>query len=91
MSNGGSPLTERTAIRVVLPEVQKMVNEKLVPLVKIGNREFFVDIDKREFVDANDTNRCINMHSKQGRRMVDEMIATEWHCFAVYPVQQNEV
>ena len=68
-----------------------MVDEKLVPLVKIGNREFFVDLDNREFVDANDTNHCINMHSKQGRNMVNEMIGMEWHSFAVYPVQQNEV
>jgi hypothetical protein len=66
-------------------------NAQLVPLVNFGNKEFFVDIDNREFVDKNDLNRCINMHSEQGRNMVNEMLGMEWHCFSVYPVQQNEV
>ncbi|MCP4608767.1 MAG: hypothetical protein GY845_08640 [Planctomycetes bacterium] len=66
-------------------------NAQLVPLVKLGNKKFFVDIDNREFVDKNDSNHCINMHSKQGRNMVNEMLGMEWRCHAVYPVQQNEV
>jgi len=66
-------------------------NAQLVPLVKFGNNEFFVDIDNREFVDRTDLNHCIDMHSKQGRGMVNEMLGTEWRCHAVYPVQQNEV
>ena len=66
-----------------------MVNEQLVPLVKLGNREFLVDLDNREFVDTDDLNHCIDMQSKQGRNMVDEMLGMEWRCFAVYPGKQE--
>ena len=64
-------------------------NAQLVPLIKLGNKEFLVDIDNREFVDKNDLNHCIDMRSKQGRNMVNEMLGIEWRCFAVYPGKQD--
>jgi len=66
-----------------------MENDKIVPLVKLGNKEFLVDLDNREFVDTDNLNHCIDMHSKQGRSMVDEMFGMEWSCFAVYPGKQK--
>lgn len=66
-----------------------MENDQLVPLVKLGTREFLVDVENREFVDTSDLNHCIDMHSKQGRSMVDEMLGMEWRCFAMYPGKQE--
>lgn len=64
-------------------------NAQLVPLVKLSGKEFLVDIKNREFVDKNDLNRCIDMHSTQGRNMINEMLGIEWRCFAVYPGKQD--
>ena len=58
---------------------------KLVPLVKLDGQEFLVDIDNRRFIDTNDLNKCINMHSQRGRDMINEMAGMEWRCFSVYP------
>ena len=62
----------------------KNENAQLVPLVKLGGKEYLVDIDNRQFIDIEDLNRCINMHSMQGRDMVKEMTDTEWRCYSVY-------
>ena len=62
---------------------------ELLPIVKLGGKEFLVDIDNREFIDTNDLNNCINMHSKKGRNMVNEMAGQEWRCFGVYPGKQD--
>jgi hypothetical protein len=64
-------------------------NEQLLPLVKLNGREFLVDMDNREFIDTNDLNNCIDMRSKRGRDMLDEMEGLEWCCFAVYPGRQD--
>ena len=68
-----------------------MVDEqaRLVPVVKLDGKEFLVDTENREFIDVNDLNNCINMHSKKGRDMVNEMADMEWHCFGVYPGKQD--
>ena len=58
-------------------------------MVTLGNKEFLVDLDNREFVDTNDLNHCIDMHSKQGRNMANEMLGMEWHCFVVYTGKQK--
>ena len=60
-------------------------DSQLVPLVKLGSREFLVDIENRQFIDNDDVSRCIDMHSARGRAMVDEMEGTEWRCFTLYP------
>jgi len=74
-------------------EVMKMANEnaQLVPLVKLSGKEFLVDIDNREFVDKNDLNHCIDMHSKQGHSMVNKMLGMEWRCYAVYPDKRDKL
>ena len=78
---------EQTDFRLVGPEVKNMTNEnaQLVPLVKLGGKEYLVDIDNRQFIEIEDLNQCIDMHSMQGRDMVKEMLDTEWRCFSVYP------
>lgn len=62
---------------------------ELLPIVKLGGKEFLVDIDNREFIDTNDLNHCISMHSEKGRDMANGMSDTEWHCFSVYPGKQD--
>ena len=66
-------------------------NAELVPVVKLDGKEFLVDIYNREFIEVNDLNNCINMHSKKGRDMVNEMAGMEWNCFGVYPGKQDEM
>ena len=62
----------------------KNENAQLVPLVKLGSKEYLVDIDNRQFVDIQNLNHCIDMHSMQGRDMVKEMIGTGWRCYSIY-------
>jgi hypothetical protein len=78
-------------VQAALPEAKKMVDEnaQLVPLVKLGNEEFPVDIENRKSVDKNNFNRCIDMHSKQGCNKVNEMAGMEWRRFTVYPGKQD--
>ena len=56
---------------------------RLLPVVEFDNKEFLVDIDNREFKDVNDADSAINMHSQQGRKMIELMQGTEWRRFAV--------
>ena len=85
----GLPRNEQPDIKVS-SEVKKMDEDKrLVPVAKLQGREFLVDIENREFVDTNDLNNCISMHSRKGRAMVSEMAGREWHCFSVYPGKQD--
>jgi len=58
---------------------------RLLPVVEFNNKEFFVDIENREFRDVNDADSAINMHSQRGREMVVQMQGTEWRRFAVEP------
>lgn len=62
---------------------------RLVPVLKLGDREYLVDIEKREFIDTNDLNNCISMHSHQGRVMVNEMASLTRNCLSVYPDRQD--
>ena len=62
---------------------------ELLPIVKLGGKKFLVDTENREFIETNDLNNCISMHSKRGRDMVNEMAGMEWRCFGVYPGKQN--
>ena len=64
---------------------------RLLPVVKLDGREFLVDIENRGFIDTDDLNRCIPMHSKLGHAMVAAMEGREWNCFAVYPGRGMEV
>jgi len=68
-----------------------MVNEnaQLVPLVELSGQKFLVDIDNRQFVDNNDLNHCIDMHSKKGRELVNEMLGVEWRTFGIYPRDED--
>jgi hypothetical protein len=66
-------------------------NSRLVPLVKLGDREYLVDIDNREIVDAQARSRCIDMHSARGRKLLDEMPGQEWRCFAVYSRKEDKL
>lgn len=64
---------------------------RLLPVVEFDNKEFFVDINNRVFKEVNDVNNGINMHSRQGRKMVELMQDTEWRRFAVEPGNGLEV
>lgn len=64
-------------------------NTYLVPLVELNGNEYLVDIKNRLLIDSNDFKNCIDMRSKKGRKMVDEMAGTEWHNFVVYPDKED--
>ena len=62
---------------------------RMLPVVELHGKEFLVDIENREFIETDELNHCISMHSKKGRDMVSEMVDTEWRCYAVYPGKQE--
>ena len=89
MAGVGLPRNEQPIIRIG-SEVKKMVEgTRLLPVVILNGREFLVDIENKRFIETNDLNCYINMHSKRGRDMVNEMAGVEWRCFGVYPGKQD--
>ena len=54
--------TSKPTSRLVVSEVNNMANKnaQLVPLVRLGGKEFLVDVDNRKFVDINDLNHCVH-------------------------------
>jgi hypothetical protein len=56
---------------------------RLLPVVEWGGREFLVDVDARQFRNANDAGDFIDMHSPQGRAIVRQMQGTQWSIHAV--------
>ena len=51
---------------------------RLLPIVELDGSEYFVDVEKRQFRDIDDSDNTVEMHSEQGREMVKAMLGTEW-------------
>ena len=58
-------------------------NARLLPVIKWAGREFLVDVEARQFRDLNDADDLIDMHSLQGRAIVEQMRDTDWRVLAV--------
>ncbi len=64
---------------------------RLLPVIHWGGREFLVDVDGRQFRNANDAGDFIDMHSPRGRAIVMQMQDEQWHIFAVDSGGQADV
>ena len=64
-------------------------NVKLLPLAKIANREFLVDIESREFRDFDDPKNVIKMHSPAGRELLEQMMGTDWNSVGISTGRQK--
>jgi hypothetical protein len=56
---------------------------KLLPLTKIEDREFLVDVENREFRDFDNSKNVIKMHSSVGRQIISEMQGTQWNSVGI--------
>ena len=56
---------------------------QLLPVIQWDGREFLVDVGARRFRNVNDAGDFIDMHSPQGRTMVEQIQDAEWRVFAV--------
>jgi hypothetical protein len=54
-----------------------------LPVGEFDGTQFFVDVESREFRDVDDPENVVDMHSEEGRRMVEEMAGMEWRVFRV--------
>jgi hypothetical protein len=69
---------------VVLLERKKMDEEAtLLPIVKLYNKEYLVDVKKRQFRNFHNPEDVIWMHSLKGRQMVRDMQDTKWESYGV--------
>ena len=53
-------------------------DQELLPVVHVGDREFLVDVKRREFRGFRDPEYRVDMHSPEGRERVKEIAGTEW-------------
>ena len=58
-------------------------DRELLPVGEVGDREFLVDVQRREFRGFRDPEYWIDMHSEKGREMVREIVGTEWRVYGV--------
>ena len=63
-------------------KVEKEQEPRLLPVLQLHGKEFFVDVEKTEFRDVNDLEN-VNMHSDEERQMVRKMAGMEWLVFRV--------
>ena len=64
-------------------------HKKLLPVVKVGDKEFLVDIDRREFREVSDPDCHIDMHSREGRDMVSTINGQEWRVYRLDNLAPN--
>jgi hypothetical protein len=55
----------------------------LLPTLKVDGIEYLVDVEHREFREFNDPANVINMHSERGRKILEESLGQQWHCFGL--------
>ena len=66
-------------------------NVKLLPIAKIGRKEFLVDVEHREFRDFDNPDTVIKMHSPVGRQILSEMQGTDWNSMAISTGRQGRL
>ncbi len=64
---------------------------ELLPIARIGNRDFLVDVERREFRDFDDPDNVINMHSPVGRQILSEMQGTDWNSMGISTGRQKDL
>ncbi len=67
-----------------MSEIQNEQEARLLPLAKLGSKEFLVDVENRLFRNFRDSEEVIEMYSQQGRQMLRDMQGSEWDCNAVF-------
>lgn len=71
-------------------EVMEMNQDtKLLPIAKIGGRDFLVDVEHREFRDFDNTDTVIKMHSPVGRHILREMQGSSWNSMGISTGRQG--
>ena len=50
----------------------------LLPITKVDGKEYLVDVEQREFREFNNPASVINMHSEEGRRIVEMSFGQQW-------------
>ncbi len=58
-------------------------DRELLPVVVVGEKEFLVDVKRREFRGFRDREYRIDMHSVRGREMVEAMAGMEWWAYGL--------
>ena len=56
---------------------------RLLPVAKLEEKEFLVDVKNRLFRNFTNPDEVISMHSVQGRKMVKDMQGSEWRSYGV--------
>ena len=62
---------------------------RLLPLVKLEGIEYAVDIEYRRIIPLKNPGCAIDMHSREGRRLVLEMQGVRWQAFVVEPTREQ--
>jgi hypothetical protein len=64
---------------------------KLLPIAKIGRKDFLVDIDNRELRDFDNPDNIIKMHSPIGRQFIREMQGARWNSMGISTGRQKDL
>lgn len=62
---------------------------RLLPLVKLEGIEYAIDIEYRRIIPLKKPGCAIDMHSREGRRLVLGMQGVEWRAFVVEPTKEQ--
>ena len=57
--------------------------QRFLPIVKIGDTEYLVDIEHREFRDFKNSENVVNMHSEKGRQIIKQCLGGQWHSYGI--------
>ena len=63
---------------------------KLLPIAKLYGKEYLVDIENRQFMEFDNPDNVIMMHSPSGRQIVNEMQGTEWRVLGLSTGRRKE-
>jgi len=66
----------------------------LLPIFKLEGTEYLVDVEHvehGEFREFKNPKNVVNMHSEQGRQIVNEIVGGQWDSFSVYSYPRKEM
>ena len=64
---------------------------KLLPLAKVADRQFLVDVESREFRDFDNPDTVIKMHSLAGRELLEQMKGSDWNSMGISTSRQKDL
>jgi len=56
---------------------------RLLPILKVDGIEYLVDVERREFRELKNPASVIHMHSKRGRKIVEQSRGKQWPSFGL--------